>query len=66
MRFKETWMATVEPVYFAQHSEQRFTIKASLNREPDRDLHVHLLIDTHKQTARNLAKALLEWAGEED
>lgn len=66
MRYKETWMATVEPEYFAQHSKELFSIKATLNKEPDRELLVNLRRNTHRQTARNLAKALLEWAGEED
>ena len=64
MREREIWDARINPVYYAAVSFHEFLIKATLNRD-GRDIRVSLTAD-QKQTARWLAKSLLEWAGEEE
>ena len=63
MREKERWDALIDPVFYAEQSADMFTIKAVLVRDPSRDIRVQIS-DDQRQTARWLAQALLEWAGE--
>lgn len=64
MREKEIWDASIEPIFHSSYSEDTYTIKAFLDRD-GRDIRVNIPVE-QKQTARWLAKALLEWAGPEE
>lgn len=64
MREREIWDASIEPVFHSSYSEDEYTIKAFLDRD-GRTIHVNIHAE-QRQTARWLAKALLEWAGPEE
>lgn len=64
MREREIWDASIEPVFHSAYDADTYTINAWLDRD-GRNIRVNIQAE-QKQTARWLAKALLEWAGEED
>lgn len=60
----DTWNASVQNTCYAGHDTETFSIHAVLDRDPSRYLKVNIQAKD-KQTARWLAKSLLEWAGED-
>lgn len=65
MSGKKRFLQVIDPEYYAEIKPWEFMIKGRMYREPDRNTGL-IISSKHKQTARWLAKALLEWAGEED